>query len=308
MITLNITVIGAGAIGGYFGARLVESGLNVTFLDRERRAEQLRTRGLVVKSVYGDFTIKDPRVVLDSQEIPHCDLVLFCLKNYQMASSFPHLKDLVSRGAKILPLSNGVEHFEILAQEFGQENVIGGNCKTNSTLDAEGNVVHSSKLHKLIFGEIHPSQKEFCLKLQQTLAKANVELIYSENMWVEIWVKYAFITVFAGVTTAGNLTTDIIYENEVTREMFRRALEEVYQLAEAYGAKLPDDYVSFNVESLAKYPKGTTTSMHQDLKKGVSLEVESLQGAAVRLAARKNLKLPVIETLYCLIKPHELGQ
>ena len=90
--------------------------------------------------------------------------------------------------------------------------------------------------------------------------------------------------------------------------MFRRALEEMNRLAESYGVKLPDDYVSSSVESLAKYPKGTTASMHQDLKKGLPLEVESLQGAAIRLAARKNLDLPVVETLHGLIKPYELGK
>jgi len=140
------------------------------------------------------------------------------------------------------------------------------------------------------------------------MSKATLEIIYSQNIWVEIWIKYAFIAVFAGVTTAGNLTTDLIYQNEATRQMFRRALDEMNHLAGVYGVRLPDNYVSSNVESLAKYPKGTTTSMHQDLKKGLPLEVESLQGAAIRLAARKNLELPIIETLYSLIKPYELGQ
>lgn len=305
MITLNITVIGAGATGGYFGARLAESGLNVTFLVRQNRANQLKANGLGVKSVFGDLIIKEPQIALDPKDIPHCDLVLLCLKNYQLAACLPQLKELVSKGAKILPLLNGIEHFEILTKEFGEENVIAGNCKINSTLDSDGTILHTNKLHKLIFGEITPSQTDFCLQLQQAMSKANLDIIYSQNIWVEIWIKYAFITVFSGVTTAGNLTTDLIYQNEATREMFRRALDEMNHLAEVYEVHLPDNYVSSNIESLAKYPKGTTTSMHQDLKKGLPLEVESLQGAAIRLAARKNLELPIIETLYSLIKPYE---
>jgi len=305
---MNITVIGAGATGGYFGARFAESGLNVTFLVRQNRAKQLKENGLVVKSVFGDLTIKEPQIALDSRAIAQCDLVLVCLKNYQLAASFPQLKELVSRGAKILPLLNGIEHFEILTKEFGEENVIAGNCKINSTLDADGTILHTNKLHKLIFGEITPSQTEFCRQLQQALSKAKLETAYSADIWVEIWIKYAFITVFSGVTTAGNLTTDLIYQTEATRQMFYRALDEMNRLAGVCGVSLPDDYVASNVESLAKYPKGTTTSMHQDLKKGLPLEVESLQGAAIRLAARKNLELPIIETLYCLIKPYESGK
>lgn len=308
MTKMDITVIGAGATGGYFGARLAESGLNVTFLVRQNRANQLKANGLVVKSVMGDITIKEPQLVLDCDEIPHCDLVLLTLKNYQLAASFPQLKVLVDRGAKILPLLNGIEHFEVLTKEFGEENVLAGNCKIISTLDAEGTIHHTSKkLHKIIFGEIVPSQQDFCNKLQEAMSKANMEAIYSKNVWVEIWIKYAFITVFSGVTTAGNLTTDLIYNNEATRNIFRRSLEEMKNLARAYEVILPDEYVSSNVESLAKYLPGTTTSMHQDLKKGLPLEVESLQGAAVRFASRKGLELPTIETLYSLIKPYELG-
>lgn len=305
---MNITVIGAGATGGYFGARLAESGLNVTFLVRQNRANQLKANGLLVRSVLGDLAIKEPQIALDPEDIPHCDLVLLCLKNYQLAASFPHLKELVSKGAKIIPLLNGIEHFEILTEEFGQENVIAGNCKINSTLSSDGTILHTNKLHKLFFGKITSSQADFCLQLQQAMSEANLDIIYSQNIWVEIWIKYAFITVFSGVTAAGNLTADLIHKNEATRQMFRRALDEMNRLAGVYGVRLPDNYVSSNVESLAKYPKGTTTSMHQDLKKGLPLEVESLQGAAIRLAARKNFELPIIETLYSLIKPYELGQ
>lgn len=305
---MDITVIGAGATGGYFGARLAESGLNVTFLVRQNRANQLKANGLVVKSVMGDITIKEPQIALNCEEIPHCDLVLLTLKNYQLAASFPQLKVLVDRGAKILPLLNGIEHFELLTQEFGEENVIAGNCKIITTLDAEGNIHHTSKkLHKIIFGVITPSQEDYCIQLQEAMSKANMEAIYSKNVWVEIWIKYAFITVFSGVTTAGNLTTDVIYNNEATRNIFRRSLEEMKKLAAAYDVILPYEFVSSNVESLAKYPPGTTTSMHQDLRKGLPLEVESLQGAAVRFASRKGLELPTIETLYSLIKPYELG-
>lgn len=304
---MNITVIGAGATGGYFGARLAESGLTVTFLVRQNRANQLKANGLVVKSVFGDLTIKDPMIAVSCQEIPHCDLVLLCLKNYQLTAAFPMLKELVSKGAKILPLLNGIEHFEILAKEFGQENIIAGNCKINSTLDADGNILHTSKLHKIIFGEITSAQAEFCQRLQKILSRANLDILYSQNIWVEIWIKYAFITVFSGVTAAGNLTTDLIYKEEATRQMFQCALQEMQLLAAAYQVKLPDSFVASSTQSLEKYPKGTTASMHQDLKKGLPLEVESLQGAAIRLAARKGLKLPTIETLYSLIKPYELG-
>ncbi|WP_026198813.1 ketopantoate reductase family protein [Desulfitobacterium hafniense] len=304
---MNITIVGAGATGGYFGARLAASGLNVTFLVREKRAAQLREKGLVIKSVVEDLTLATPQIAINAEDIPACDLVLLGLKNYQLAASLPQLKVLVNRGAKILPFLNGVEHFEILAKELGQENVLGGVCKIISTLDSEGTIHHTSKVHQIIFGELEPSGKEFCLGLEQAMAKANFKVKYTENILNEIWSKYAFITVFSGVTSAGDLTTDQICAHEATVKVYRRSLEEMKSLADAYGVTLSEDFVEQNVEGLPKYAKGSTSSMHQDMRKGLPLEVESLQGAAIRLAGRKNMELPTIETLYGLIKPYEMG-
>lgn len=304
---MNITVVGAGATGGYFGARLAESGLNVTFLVREKRAAQLKANGLVVKSIVGDITISEPQIALNAEDIPACDVVILALKNYQLAASLPQLKVLVDRGAKILPFLNGVEHFEILTKEFGQENVLGGVCKIISTLDSEGTIIHTGKLHLILFGELEPSSKELCLQLEQAMSKANIKVKYTENIWNEAWSKYAFITVFSGVTSAGDLTTDLIYPNEATSNVYRRSLEEMKKLAGAYGAALPEDFVGQNIDGLPKYEKGSTSSMHQDKRKGLPLEVESLQGAAIRLASRKGMELPTIETLYGLIKPFEMG-
>ena len=304
---MNITVVGAGATGGYFGARLVESGLDVTFLVREKRAAQLREKGLVVKSVVGDLTIPEPKIAIKAEEIPACDLVLLGVKNYQLTATLPELKVLVEREAKVLPFLNGVEHFEILAKELGKENVLGGVCKIISTLDPEGTVHHTSKIHHIIFGELDPSSKEFCLQLEQVLSEVNIKIKYTKNILNEIWSKYAFIVVFSGVTSAGDLTTDQICAYEVTRDVYRRSLEEMKSLAYAYGVNLGEDFVSQNVEGLPKYPKGSTSSMHQDMRKGLPLEIESLQGAAIRFARRKGMELPTILTLYGLIKPYEMG-
>ncbi|MGI1660263.1 MAG: ketopantoate reductase family protein [Desulfitobacterium sp.] len=305
---MNITVLGAGATGGYFGARLAESGANVTFLVRENRAAQLKAKGLVVKSVIGDINIAEPQIAVNSEDIPACDLVILGLKNYHLAASLPQLKVLVDKGAKILPFLNGVEHFEILQKEFGKENVLGGVCKIISTLDSEGNIIHTGKLAQIIFGELEPSSGGFCQQLEQVMSKANFKTIYTDKVWNEAWAKYAFISVFSGVTTAGDLTTDLIDAHEASRNVYRHALEEMKSLATATGAVLAEDFIDQNVAGLSKYQKGTTSSMHQDKRKGLPLEVESLQGGAIRLARRYNLQVPTIETLYGLIKPYEQGK
>lgn len=303
---MKITVIGAGAVGGYFGGRLAEAGVDVTFLVREKRAKQLNQTGLRIKSPFGDCTVQ-PHLAKESSEIDGCDLVILAVKNYHLENTIPRLKPLVASGAKILPLLNGVEHFDLLTNEFGAETVLGGLCQIISTLDAEGTILHTNKLHRIIFGPKIPSQSGFCQELEQVLKSAKMEVTLSSNIQQDIWVKYAFITAYSGITTASRLPIDQILKTEATKQVYVDTLQEMWQLAKASGTKLPDDYVDKNVQWSLAFQAGSTSSMHQDFRKGLSLEVESLQGGALRLANKHRVALPTIKVLYALIKPFETG-
>ncbi len=302
---MKIAVIGAGAVGGYFGGRLAEAGHDVTFIVREARFKQLRKAGLVIKSPYGDVTIAEPKLALDSREIPECDLVMVAVKNYQLAGAMPNIRPLVESGARILPLLNGVEHFSLLTDEFGPEPVLGGMCLIISTLDPDGSIQHTSQLHRIVFGSLQPSQDDFCLQVRQAWEPAKLAITLSSDIWVDIWEKYAFITSFSGITTASRLSIDQVAAVEATKQIYARALREMWDLAKACGANMPDGFTEKHLNGMPKYPPGSTSSMHQDFRKGLPLEVESLQGAAIRLAGRVGVDLATIRTLYGLIKPFE---
>ncbi|HWJ02732.1 MAG TPA: ketopantoate reductase family protein [Verrucomicrobiae bacterium] len=304
---MKITVLGAGAVGGYFGGRLAEAGLDVTFLVRERRAEQLNKTGLVIKSSQGDLVLSNPKIVTTVEDIPACDLVLFTVKNYHLADSLGTLKALVAKGAKVLPLLNGVEHFDLLAQALGAENVLGGICHIIATLDSEGGVVHAGPLHNISFGPLQPEQQEFCRSFQAAASTAKLKIALSSNVREDIWNKYAFITAFSGITTASRLSIDKVIATEPTREVYRQVLNEMVALAAAKGVKLPESFANDTVERMHKMAPGSTSSMHQDFRKGLWLEVESLQGAAVRLGKEAGLEMPAVFTLYGLLKPYEHG-
>ncbi len=134
-----------------------------------------------------------------------------------------------------------------------------------------------------------------------------MEITYTKDVLDDIWSKYAFITSLSGVTTAGRLSNDQVLGIESTKEVFMRALGEMQNLARAYGVSLPDNFIEQNITAIGKHPKGSTSSMNQDQRKGLPLEVESLQGAAIRLANRYGLDLPTISTFYGLITPYEKG-
>jgi 2-dehydropantoate 2-reductase len=281
--------------------------LDVTFLVRPKRAEQLKKTGLVIQSPFGDVTL-EPTLATSADDIPACDVVLLGVKNYHLQGALPDLQKLAAKGAYILPLLNGVEHFDILAEACGRDKVLGGVVQIISTLDAEGRVVHTSPLHDISFGPLQDGQRSVCEELVAASRGANLRLHLSADIRLDIWRKYAFITAFSGVTAASRLTIDQVFDNPATANVYIHALREMAALAAAQGTKLSESFVDSTVEAGRKLPKGATSSMHQDLRKGLPLEVDSLQGAAVRLARRSGVEVPVVETLYGLLLPYAGGR
>ncbi len=302
---MDITVIGAGAVGGYFGGRLYEAGANVTFLVREKRRQQIEDKGLQIKSVNGDIALKNVQIETDPKKIQSCDVILLSVKGYHLETVLPTLDILIKTGAKILPLLNGVEHYDILEKKFGRHAVLGGLCFIITTLDENGQIVHTSKQHSMIYGPLTESQKEICERLSVIAEKANMDDIYTSDILKEIWRKYAYIVAYSGVTTASRLEIGAIRSQKETLALYEETAGEMQQLAEAYGIDLGANFAQQTAEQAFDLPEAATSSMHQDFRKGLTLEVESLQGGALRLAKKKGLELPVVRSLYRLIKPFE---
>ncbi|TLS37269.1 ketopantoate reductase family protein [Pseudalkalibacillus caeni] len=305
---MNIVVIGAGALGAYFGARLQEAGQSVQFLVRERRAKEIKENGLKVHSVNGDYTFDHPRVVQTVEKIENPDLVILAVKGYHLTDTLPLLYPLVDKGAKVLPVLNGMEHITILQSELGKDAVLGGAAYIISTLDEKGHVVHSSEMDTLLFGPLCKSQEPFCEELQSIVSTANIDGKNIPTIEEEMWRKYMFITAMSGVTTAGDFSIGTIKSCGATKELSKKVLEEMKDLANSYGTSLTEQDIEDGFLKLQSLPDQATSSMHQDMRKGLTLEVEHLQGGAIRLAKEAGIDIPHIETLYALIKPYEKGQ
>ncbi|WP_181350958.1 ketopantoate reductase family protein [Thalassobacillus sp. CUG 92003] len=300
---MNIVVLGAGALGAYFGSRWHEAGHNVVNLVREGRAEQLREHGLKIHSPHGNYTIEQPAIAESPDEIDEADLVLLAVKGYHLHGTLEWLKALVQKGAKVLPLLNGMEHFTILQKELGEEAVVGGASYIIATLDEHGHVVHSSSFHDIVYGPLHPSQQPFCEELGVVCNQANINSRLSPNILEDLWKKYMFITAFSGITTAANLPIGEIRSVPGTFRIAERMLEEMKDLANGHNVSVSDDDVQQAFANLKKLDHEATSSMHQDRRKGLPLETEHLHGGALRLASEVNLSLPHTETIYGLIKP-----
>ncbi|MFE4707173.1 ketopantoate reductase family protein [Peribacillus simplex] len=305
MCTLNIVIIGAGALGSYFGGRLQQAGQHVQYLVRKNRAKQLKENGISITSPHGNYQFNDLHITENVNDIEKVDLVILAVKGQHLQGTLTDLKVLVEKGAKVLPLLNGLEHVSILQDELGDEAVLGGSAFIIATLDEKGHVIHSNDNHDLIYGPLHPSQKKICDEFEQAARSAIMKAGRTENILIRMWIKYMFITAFSGVTTASNLPIGTIRRFPETNGLLEKVLDEMKELANAYGVGITVENIAQALENMAGLPDESTSSMHQDRRKGLTLEVEHLQGGALRLADKAGLRLPVIGTLYALIKPFE---
>ena len=265
----------------------------------------MREQGVSITSPHGNYDFKDLHFTEDVNEIQQVDLVLLTVKGFHLQGTLPDLKNLVDKVAKILPLLNGLEHITILQKELGEENVIGGSAFIIATLDEKGHVIHSNRNHDLVYGPLHPSQQEICDEFEQAVSSAIMGASRTEHILIRLWFKYMFITAFSGVTTASDLSIGTIRKYPATHGLLEKALVEMQMLANANGIGLTKKNIAKALEDIAALPDEATSSMHQDRRKNHPLEVEHLQGGALRLAKKANIQLPVIETLYALIKPFE---
>lgn len=302
---MNIVIIGAGALGSYFGGRLQQAGQDVQYLVRKKRAKQLKENGISITSPHGNYQFNELHITENVSDIEKVDLVILAVKGQHQQGTLTDLKFLVEKGAKVLPLLNGLEHVSILQDELGEEAVLGGSAFIIATLDEKGHVIHSNENHDLIYGPLHPSQKKICDEFEQAAGSAIMKAGRTENILVRMWIKYMFITAFSGVTTASNLPIGTIRSYPETNGLLEKVLVEMKELANAYDVGITVENIAQALENMAGLPDESTSSMHQDRRKGLTLEVEHLQGGALRLADKVGLKLPVIGTLYALIKPFE---
>ena len=197
---MRILVVGAGAVGGYFGGRLIEAGRDVTFLVRTRRAAELAKHGLTIRSPVGDFHRPSPPTILQEGLAAPFDLVLLSCKAYDLEGAMASFAKAVGPTTAILPLLNGMGHLERLVERFGADRVLGGQCVISATLDADGAILHLNDLHVLTFGELDGSHSRRIEGVASAMLNAGFDARLSDEIRQEMWEKWVFIATAAGIT------------------------------------------------------------------------------------------------------------
>jgi 2-dehydropantoate 2-reductase len=193
-------VVGAGAIGGYFGGRLLQAGRDVTFLVRPRRAAALAKSGLSIRSRFGDFHHPSPPIVLQEGIARPYDLMILSCKAYDLTGAMASFAKAVGPGTAILPLLNGMRHIDLLSDRFGPERVLGGQCVISATLDADGAIVDLNDLHAMSFGELDGLRSARIEAIAAAVLGAGFDARLSDEIRQEMWEKWVFIASAAGIT------------------------------------------------------------------------------------------------------------
>ena len=265
---MQILVLGAGAIGGYFGGRLVQAGGDVTFLVRERRAEQLRANGLVVRSPHGDFTVPAKTLLRADGAF---DVVLLTCKAYDLDPAIESIAPAVGASTCVLPLLNGVAHVDRLVAAFGAARVAGGSCAIPATLTPAGEVVQLGTFHRIVFGRLAQTSADaepLLAALRDLYARTPVPVELSGDMMTALWEKFVGLSSLAAMTCLMRASVGDILHTEDGAALFAQTFDACRQTAQAQGFP-PREAALQSFRAMFVDPSSTlTASMLRDLEAG----------------------------------------
>ena len=299
---MKIGVIGAGGVGGYFGARLAQTGNEVGLVARGDHLRAIREHGLRIRSVLGDATVA---VVAsdDPSDIGPCDVVLFCVKSFDTAAAAALLPALLGNGGAVLSLQNGVDNEEILAEVLGADRVIGGAAYIFSSVVEPGVIEHTGGPARLVFGELDRQPSQRAERLLQACHDSGIEAEIASDIRVVLWTKFAFICATAGMTAATRVPLGDIRSTPESWDMFARVIDEVVELARREGVPLGSDVSAQLIGFAAGLEPHSYSSLHHDLVTGHRMELEALHGTVVARARRLDLAVPSCEAINAILQP-----
>jgi 2-dehydropantoate 2-reductase len=305
---MRIAVMAAGAVGGYFGARMAAAGLDVFFIARGAHLEAMRKNGLKVESVHGDVHLPKPNATDDPKSVGPVDAVLFAVKLWDTEKGAEAALPLLGPSTRVISLQNGVDSYERIAPIVGAERAIPGVTYVVTVIDRPGVIKQTGPFHSIICGT-HDGRPDAALKAFVDAAKsAGINITQSDNIERDRWHKFIFLSGTSGVTALTRSTMGPILADPDTRALFRSIMAETLAVGRAKGVALDpgfvDDRMAFADKNLTASMKA---SMANDLDRGNRLELDWLAGQVSRLGQELKVPTPVNDTVYAALKLHRMG-
>jgi 2-dehydropantoate 2-reductase len=302
---MRIAVVGSGAVGGYYGARLARSGHQVTFIARGAHLRAIRERGLLIWSPLGDFVVRGAQAASEPEQVGPADLVLFTVKSYDNASVLPRLPSLCAPHTVVLTLQNGVDSADQLAAVVGADRVLAGATYIATALAGPGLIEQTGTHRRIVFGEIFRRETEPSARvraLAEAFRGADIQAEAVADARVPLWDKFVYLAAYSAFAGASRQPAGPIWQDPVTRATFLDAVEEVAAVARAEGVPIAGDIRQRITDYMSQVPASMRASLLIDLQQGKRIEVDALQGAVVRRAAAHGVPTPIMRTLYAVLR------
>jgi len=301
---MKTLIVGAGAVGGYFGGRLLQAGRDVTFLVRPQRAAMLAKTGLRIRSPHGDARLPSPQTVTADGLTTPFDLVVVSCKAQDLLPAIDSFAAAVGPQTVVLPLLNGMRHMDVLNSRFGKARVLGGQCVISVTRDSEGGIVQLTEMQFLSFGEQDGSRSERAAAVLAFLSNAGFDVAMSDNILLEMWSKWVFIATGAGITCLMRASVGDIVEAGAS-DLVVTLLEEGRAIATAEGFCPSDDSVAKARVMFTQPESKLTASMLRDIESHSPTEGDYILGDLLERGRKHQLKTPLLRVAYAHVKAYE---
>ena len=304
---MRIAIMATGAVGGYFGARLAAAGHEVHFIARGAQLEAIRKNGLKVESTLGNLHLKDAKATDDPARVGSVDVVLFAVKLWDTEKAATLARPMVGPDMRVVTFQNGVDSVERLAPILGADNVVGGIAYIATVIAAPGVISHTSPFARLRAGRIDGKPDAVLARFIAAGLEAGIDIQQSQEINVDRWKKFVFLSTLAGATAATRAALNEILTDADTRALFCNLMREVIAVARAKKVALPDDFFDEQMKFAEAAQPGFKASMAHDLERGNRLELDWLTGAVVKLGRELKVPTPASEAVYAVLKPHRMG-
>jgi 2-dehydropantoate 2-reductase len=299
---MRIAAMGAGGVGGYFGARLQQGGHEVVYFARGKHLAALKEKGLTLRSPLGAAQLP-VKVFADPKETQPVDVVMFAVKLWDTESAAEQLRPVVGAHTIVIPFQNGVESVERLKKVFGEEKVLGGSAYIATRIAAPGVIEHIGTMAGLEFGALRPAQRAPAEKFLAACQDAKLNAKIPDDIVRVIWQKFVFLVGLSSATAVSRAPLGVVRTDPELRWLFEQAMRETWKLARARGVALPDDFVDQRLAFAETLPAEMKASMAHDLENGGKLEAPWLCGAVARMSAQAGLDAPVNRAVYAALRP-----
>jgi len=307
---MRFAILGSGAVGGYYGAKLARAGHDVTFIARGAHLEAIRQRGLEIRSpMVGDFVVH-AAAEEDTGRVGQVDVVIVAVKAYDNDSALPRIRPMLGPNTTILPLQNGIETPSLLAEQFGEAPVLGGVTYIATALSAPGLIEQTGTYRRIVFGEVFgelPRESDRVKAIHEALAGADIQSEPVADGRVPIWEKFIFLVSLAGFTGASRLPIGPLWADPFIKARFLDGCREIERVARAEGVPVASDIIDKIGYYVGGIPGSMRSSLLIDLSQGKRIEVEQLHGAVVRRAEKLGVAVPIMSALYAVLKPWSGG-